>query len=91
MCLSFEDICNEMMDLYEPSRRKSKSREGSVSNSPAYTASSSPAVASSPPTKKKVRHTRLCPQVVVSTSERLYIFAEILMKDFCSGLAKICY
>lgn len=64
MCLSFEDICNEMMDLYEPSRRKSKSREGSVSNSPAYTASSSPAVASSPPTKKKVRHTRLFPQVV---------------------------
>ena len=51
-----------MMDLYDASRHKSKSREGSVSKSkegsvtesPAYTPSGSPQVTGSPPSKKKV-------------------------------------
>ena len=56
------DICNEMMDLYDSSRQKSKSREGSVARSkegsvtesPGYTPSGSPQVTGSPPSKKKV-------------------------------------
>lgn len=59
----FLDICNEMMDLYDSSRRKSKLREGSgskskdgsMTDSPAYTPSASPQVSGSPPAKKKVR------------------------------------
>ena len=51
-----------MMDLYDSNRRKSKSREGSISqsregsatDSPAYTPSGSPQVGGSPPAKKKV-------------------------------------
>ena len=51
-----------MMDLYDSSRRRSKSREGSstqskdgsATDSPAYTPSGSPQVSSSPPAKKKV-------------------------------------
>eukprot|EP00795_Rhopilema_esculentum_P003210 gene3210-1525_t len=56
-----DDICNEMMDLYDSSRQKSKSREGSVARSkdgsvtesPGYTPSGSPQVTGSPPSKKK--------------------------------------
>jgi len=56
-----DDICNEMMDLYDSGRRRSKSREGSIAqvkdgsatDSPAYTPSGSPQVSSSPPAKKK--------------------------------------
>ena len=51
-----------MMDLYDSGRRKPKSREssstqsrdGSVTDSPAYTPSGSPQVSGSPPAKKKV-------------------------------------
>ena len=51
-----------MMDLYDSGRRRSKSREGSstqskdgsATDSPAYTPSGSPQVSSSPPAKKKV-------------------------------------
>ena len=51
-----------MMDLYDSGRRRSKPREGSTAqvrdgsatDSPAYTPGGSPQVSSSPPAKKKV-------------------------------------
>ena len=61
-----------MMDLYDSGRRRSKSREGSIAqvkdgsatDSPAYTPSGSPQVSSSPPAKKKVSTAILCVSLI---------------------------
>eukprot|EP00794_Sanderia_malayensis_P020414 gene20414-22427_t len=69
---TLDDICNEMMDLYEPSRRKSKSREGSVTDSPATTSSNSPQVTGSPPIKKKRNQSSSNPDLIkVKDSPRM--------------------